>query len=82
MDGIPVNALVFAGSGLKDTKISEAQKYVNKLTANGNTVTVVLVNPTINQTNYKRVQGLNVVVWSDPLTLASNLKSNLKCAGM
>ena len=61
--------------------VTDAQHSVNNLTANGNTVTVVLANASIDQTNYKKVTGLNVVVWSDAATTISNLEANMKCSG-
>jgi len=79
-DGLPVNTVIFAGSILDSEKVTETQNLVNNLTANGNTVTVVLVDPNIDQTNYKKVTGLNIVVWSDTATTISNIEANMKCS--
>ena len=80
-DGLPVNTVIFAGSALDIDKVNTTQTSVNTLAANGNTVTVVLVDPNIDQTNYKKVTGLNIVVWSDSATTISNLEANMKCSG-
>ena len=76
-----MNTVIFAGSALDNEKVTTAQNSVHNLTVNGNTVTVVLVDPNIDQTNYKKVTGLNIVVWSDSATTISNLETNMKCSG-
>ena len=80
-DGLPVNTVIFAGSELLSSMVTEAQNSVNALTANGNTVTVVLIDPNTDQTNYKKVTGLNIVVWSDTATTVAALESNMNCQG-
>ena len=75
-----MNTVIFAGSALDGEKVTTAQDSVNTLAANGNTVTVVLVDPNIDQTNYKKVTGLNIVVWSDAATTISNIEANMKCS--
>ena len=78
-DGLPVNTIIFTGSNLPRLMIPDAQSSVSALTVNGNTVTVVLVDPNIGSGNYKKVDGLNVVVWSDPATTISDIQANMKC---
>uniref|UniRef100_A0AC34R9M8 Uncharacterized protein n=1 Tax=Panagrolaimus sp. JU765 TaxID=591449 RepID=A0AC34R9M8_9BILA len=76
-NGLAVNTIIFAGSPLTD--VDTANFFAPSFTSNGNTLTVVLVNPNIDQTNYRQVAGLNIVVWSDPATTITVLKSIMSC---
>uniref|UniRef100_A0AC34RTI5 VWFA domain-containing protein n=1 Tax=Panagrolaimus sp. JU765 TaxID=591449 RepID=A0AC34RTI5_9BILA len=76
-NGLAVNTVIFAGSPLNDS--DTANFLGTPFTTNGNTLTVVLVNPDINQTNYRNVTGLNIVVWSDPATTLVAIKNVMNC---
>uniref|UniRef100_A0AC34QV97 Uncharacterized protein n=1 Tax=Panagrolaimus sp. JU765 TaxID=591449 RepID=A0AC34QV97_9BILA len=76
-NGLPVNSIIFAGSPLND--VDTANFYAPSFTSNGNTLTVVLVNPNINQKNYRNVTGLNIVVWSDPQTTIAAIRAVMNC---
>uniref|UniRef100_A0AC34R3U3 Uncharacterized protein n=1 Tax=Panagrolaimus sp. JU765 TaxID=591449 RepID=A0AC34R3U3_9BILA len=76
-NGLPVNTIIFAGSPL--TGVDDANFFAPTLTTNGDTLTVVLVNPNVDQTNYRQVPGLNIVVWSDPATTLVAIKNVMNC---
>lgn len=76
-DELPVNSVIFSSSALTD--VDTATYYSDYLTSIGNTLTVVLVDPYIDQANYRKVPGLNVIVWSDPVTTINSLKTLMKC---
>uniref|UniRef100_A0AC34QUU5 Uncharacterized protein n=1 Tax=Panagrolaimus sp. JU765 TaxID=591449 RepID=A0AC34QUU5_9BILA len=76
-NGLSVNTIIFAGSPLTD--VASANFSAPFLTTNGNTLTVVLVNPNIDQTNYRQVPGLNIVVWSDFARTISAIRAVMNC---
>ncbi|KAE9548110.1 hypothetical protein FO519_008678 [Halicephalobus sp. NKZ332] len=82
-DGIPINSVLFIGNGnISDSDIPKVQNYVNFLTNNGSTVTVVLVNREIDQTDLKKIKGISILLWDhNPFALISSIGKNLKCGG-
>ena len=82
-DGIPINSVLFIGNGtIDDSGIPKIQNYVDTLTTNGNTVTAILVNQGPDETDLKKIKGINIVPWDhDPFILLSNIEKNLKCGG-
>lgn len=80
-DGIPINTVIFTEKELDSSNVSIAQNYTSQLISNDHTVTVVLLNSDVDQSNYKLIPGLNIVPWSDPATLLPAIKQNMKCGG-
>uniref|UniRef100_A0AC34R631 Uncharacterized protein n=1 Tax=Panagrolaimus sp. JU765 TaxID=591449 RepID=A0AC34R631_9BILA len=76
---LAVNTVIFAGNALAASDVPTVQNYASILTSNGNTLTVVLVDPTIDQTYYQQIVGLNIVVWSDSATTIAAIQSNMNC---
>uniref|UniRef100_A0AC34RJ79 Uncharacterized protein n=1 Tax=Panagrolaimus sp. JU765 TaxID=591449 RepID=A0AC34RJ79_9BILA len=79
---VPQNVVVFTGGPIHDKYVSNTMKYVKELTANGNTVTAVFAKPNLNETNYKKIPGLNLVEWNDDsAVLLGNIRKNFYCLG-
>uniref|UniRef100_A0AC34RA20 Uncharacterized protein n=1 Tax=Panagrolaimus sp. JU765 TaxID=591449 RepID=A0AC34RA20_9BILA len=79
IDGLPVNTVIFAGDSLTDDELTVVQTEAANFTSNGNTLTVVLMDPNIDQTNYQQVTGLNIVIWSDPATTIATIRAVMNC---
>ena len=55
---------------------------ISNITANGNTITVVLANPDLDPVSLQNFKNINVVQWSDDSTeLLGNIRKNMKCGG-
>uniref|UniRef100_A0AC34RS59 Uncharacterized protein n=1 Tax=Panagrolaimus sp. JU765 TaxID=591449 RepID=A0AC34RS59_9BILA len=78
-DLMPVNTVVFTGSALSNSDLTVFSNYATNLTSNGNTLTIVLLESTIDQTNYRRFPNIKLVVWSDPFSTLSKIRENMQC---
>ncbi|KAE9547857.1 hypothetical protein FO519_008932 [Halicephalobus sp. NKZ332] len=81
-DGIPINSVIFAGRASLYYNISDTQSRIDFLTANGNTVTIVLVNPGLDLTDITQLRNVNIVQWSEDSTeLLTNIQKGMECGG-
>ncbi|KAE9546860.1 hypothetical protein FO519_009928 [Halicephalobus sp. NKZ332] len=56
--------------------------YLTDIAANGNTVTIVLVNEGLDMTDIQKLKNVNIVEWSDnSIELLTNIRKNMRCGG-
>ncbi|KAE9547157.1 hypothetical protein FO519_009631, partial [Halicephalobus sp. NKZ332] len=79
-EGIPINAIIFTGVELPHGLDDLIQMMIDECLANGtNTITAVMMNPGI-EVSYQNLSRLEIIQWSDPAILYSNIRQKMKCS--